>query len=86
MISTLPVAQAIVHAALMEQASLVAIASQSTLSNWLVRRSIARDVMRAANVPVWILPNQERKEKGVAAAPNLSLARQPLLQLKPAWS
>lgn len=67
MITTLPVPQAIVEAASAERAALIALSSRSTAMTWLVRRSVARGVMRSSVRPVWTLPGESAATTAASA-------------------
>lgn len=55
LISSLSVPKAVLHVAKVEGASLIAVASQSTPLRSLASRSIARDIIRQSEIPVWAL-------------------------------
>jgi nucleotide-binding universal stress UspA family protein len=69
LLSPLSVPKAVLYAAEVEAATLIAVASQTTPLRSLVSRSVARDVIRSAGLPVWTLPSQAQR-LGLRASPS----------------
>jgi nucleotide-binding universal stress UspA family protein len=75
LISSLIPSKAIVYAAKAERARLIALASQSTPMSWLFVRSVARDVIRTADFPVWVMPSGAAKLDHKAKTPTSALPK-----------